>query len=90
MTIKDIIIEYSQKLEHISDTPRLDVEILLEKALARRATTPNFAISDGWKLIGPKESHLVAPLTVFPNNSTQINNPTITQAIGIASLSIIL
>lgn len=33
MTIKDIIIEYSQKLEHISDTPRLDVEILLEKAL---------------------------------------------------------
>ena len=33
MTIKDIIINYSQKLEHISDTPRLDVEILLEKAL---------------------------------------------------------
>ena len=33
MTIKDIIIEYSQKLDHISDTPRLDVEILLEKAL---------------------------------------------------------
>ncbi len=33
MTIKDIIINYSQKLEHLSDTPRLDVEILLEKAL---------------------------------------------------------
>ena len=33
MTIKDIIINYSQKLEHLSETPRLDVEILLEKAL---------------------------------------------------------
>ena len=33
MTIRDIIINYSKKLEHISDTPRLDVEILLEKAL---------------------------------------------------------
>lgn len=33
MTIKDIIINYSKKLENISDTPRLDVEILLEKAL---------------------------------------------------------
>ncbi|MDU2198014.1 MAG: peptide chain release factor N(5)-glutamine methyltransferase, partial [Peptostreptococcaceae bacterium] len=33
MTIRDIIIKYSQELEHISDTPRLDVEILLEKAL---------------------------------------------------------
>ena len=33
MTIRDIIIKYSQELENISDTPRLDVEILLEKAL---------------------------------------------------------
>ncbi|SCI37424.1 MULTISPECIES: peptide chain release factor N(5)-glutamine methyltransferase [unclassified Romboutsia] len=33
MTIKDIIIKYSKELETISDTPRLDVEILLEKAL---------------------------------------------------------
>ena len=33
MTIRDIIIKYSQELEHISGTPRLDVEILLEKAL---------------------------------------------------------
>ena len=33
MTIKDIIINYSKKLENISDTPRLDVEILLEKVL---------------------------------------------------------
>lgn len=33
MTIKDIIIRYSKELENISDTPRLDVELLLEKAL---------------------------------------------------------
>ena len=33
MTIKDIIIKYSPKLENISDTPRLDVEILLQKVL---------------------------------------------------------
>lgn len=33
MTIKEIIIEYSSKLEEISSTPRLDVEILLQKAL---------------------------------------------------------
>ena len=33
MTIRDIIIKNSQELENISDTPRLDVEILLEKAL---------------------------------------------------------
>lgn len=33
MTIRDIIIKYSKELENISDTPRLDVEILLEKAL---------------------------------------------------------
>ncbi|MGL5330221.1 MAG: peptide chain release factor N(5)-glutamine methyltransferase [Peptostreptococcaceae bacterium] len=33
MTIREIIIKYSQELEYISDTPRLDVEILLEKAL---------------------------------------------------------
>lgn len=33
MTIRDIIIKYSKELESISDTPRLDVEILLEKAL---------------------------------------------------------
>ena len=33
MTIRDIIIKYSQELEIISDTPRLDVEIFLQKAL---------------------------------------------------------
>lgn len=33
MTIKEIIIKYCQKLENISDTPRLDVEMLLKKAL---------------------------------------------------------
>lgn len=33
MTIREIIIKYSQELEIISDTPRLDVELLLEKAL---------------------------------------------------------
>lgn len=33
MTIRDIIIKYSKELENMSDTPRLDVEILLEKAL---------------------------------------------------------
>ena len=33
MTIRDIIIKYSKELENISDTPRLDVEILLGKAL---------------------------------------------------------
>lgn len=33
MNIKDIIVEYSRQLEEISDTPRLDVEILLQKAL---------------------------------------------------------
>lgn len=33
MTIKDIIIKYSQELEEISATPRLDVETLLQKVL---------------------------------------------------------
>ena len=33
MTIRDIIIKYSQKLEKISDNPRLDVELFLQKAL---------------------------------------------------------
>lgn len=33
MTIRDIIIKYSEVLKDISDTPRLDVEILLQKAL---------------------------------------------------------
>lgn len=33
MTIRDIIIKYSKELEKISDTPRLDVEIFLQKAL---------------------------------------------------------
>ena len=33
MTIRDIIIKYSQELEKISDTPRLDVELFLQKAL---------------------------------------------------------
>lgn len=33
MTIKEIIIEYSKKLENITDTPRLEVELLLKKAL---------------------------------------------------------
>lgn len=33
MTIKEIIIKYSKKLEEISSTPRLDVEILLQKVL---------------------------------------------------------
>lgn len=31
MTIRDIIIKYSQELEKISDTPRLDVELFLQK-----------------------------------------------------------
>lgn len=33
MTIREIIIKYSEELKDISDTPRLDVELLLEKAL---------------------------------------------------------
>ncbi len=33
MTIREIIIKYSQELEKISDTPRLDVELFLQKAL---------------------------------------------------------
>ncbi|PBI37543.1 peptide chain release factor N(5)-glutamine methyltransferase [Clostridioides difficile] len=33
MTIKDIIIKYSYKLKDISDTPRLDTELLLQKTL---------------------------------------------------------
>ena len=33
MTIKEILIKYSNDLENISDTPRLDVEMLLKKAL---------------------------------------------------------
>lgn len=33
MTIKEILIKYSKELEEISSTPRLDVEILLQKAL---------------------------------------------------------
>lgn len=33
MTIKDIIIKYSAQLEKISSTPRLDVEVLLQKVL---------------------------------------------------------
>ena len=31
MTIKEILIKYSNELENISDTPRLDVEMLLKK-----------------------------------------------------------
>lgn len=31
MTIKDIIIKYSDKLKDISDTPRLDTELLLQE-----------------------------------------------------------
>ena len=33
MTIRDIIIKYSQEIVSISDTPRLDVELLLQKCL---------------------------------------------------------
>ena len=33
MTIRDIIIKYSQEIASISDTPRLDVELLLQKCL---------------------------------------------------------
>ena len=33
MTIRDIIIRYSEELEEISSTPRLDVETLLQKVL---------------------------------------------------------
>jgi len=33
MTIRDIIIKYSKELEKISDTPRLDVELFLQKVL---------------------------------------------------------
>lgn len=33
MTIRDIIIKYSEELSNISDTPRLDVELLLGKAI---------------------------------------------------------
>ncbi|MGO1042425.1 peptide chain release factor N(5)-glutamine methyltransferase [Clostridioides difficile] len=33
MTIKDIIIKYSEEFKDISDTPRLDTELLLQKAL---------------------------------------------------------
>lgn len=34
MTIRDIIIKYSEELKEMSDTPRLDVEMILQKALA--------------------------------------------------------
>lgn len=33
MTIRELIIKYSEELKNISDTPRLDIELLLEKAL---------------------------------------------------------
>ncbi len=33
MTIREILLKYSKELEEISSTPRLDVEILLQKAL---------------------------------------------------------
>ena len=33
MTIKDIIITYTEELKEMSDTPRLDVEIILQKVL---------------------------------------------------------
>lgn len=33
MTIKDIIIKYTQEFKNISDTPRLDIEILIEQVL---------------------------------------------------------
>ena len=33
MTIRDIIIKYSEELKEMSDTPRLDVEIILQKVL---------------------------------------------------------
>ena len=33
MTVRDIIIKYSEELKEISDTPRLDVEIILQKLL---------------------------------------------------------
>lgn len=33
MKIKDIIIKYSKELEKISDTPRLDIELILQKVL---------------------------------------------------------
>lgn len=33
MTIREILIEYMEKLSNISDTPKLDTEILLQKAL---------------------------------------------------------
>ena len=33
MTIREILLKYSKQLEEISSTPRLDVEILLQKAL---------------------------------------------------------
>ena len=33
MTIREILIKYMEKLSDISDTPRLDTEILLQKAL---------------------------------------------------------
>lgn len=33
MTIRDIIIKYSDELKEVSDTPRLDIELLLQKVL---------------------------------------------------------
>ncbi len=33
MTIRDIIIKYSQELEKMGDTPRLDVELFLQNFL---------------------------------------------------------
>lgn len=33
MTIRDIIIKYSEELKEISDTPRLDVELILQRSL---------------------------------------------------------
>jgi release factor glutamine methyltransferase len=33
MTIRDIIIKYSEELKEMSDTPRLDVEMILQKSL---------------------------------------------------------
>lgn len=35
----------------------------------------NLAISDGVRLIGPKENHRIAPMRDIPTNKTRINNP---------------
>ena len=42
---------------------------------ANEQMTPNFAISDGWKLTKPKSSQRVAPPLSVPMNGTRTSRP---------------